>query len=681
MRLGSILVVVLAALLLAAAAHGYGLQPTGQCVSRALNLAHQKLWPDDHFPLWFFVGTGVQLIIRFDVSSNVPVELAIFYTSSNMPVELARRLGYQVREIWATQPSTRIVGNYTVDLKAPGAYELFIKNPSSATAIYTAILNVIMCGGPAVKSWLEPYIAPWRRILNKTPVFVAPMGIAAYGVMEVDGQYFTYTLTTDAVKGVAYIPSNISASDYYWNGAYYYGQAYSVRLSAFVVARLTDGTAQYYWIQNIVGFEKGGGLKVWDNIWNVTTVPSILDNSTVRGNGEVHFGQYGYTMPNSIPFGRVELEMRAYAADGKIIVEFYANGQEYDEVTITPRVPAVSAYIVIAPTRTPADAPLDLELVFGGYPRYIPLAVLNAGRIGLELYVRMNGAWVPPPSAWSIGSMLVANLVFGYSSASVVPQGVGSALVVPGAPNPRQLWAGTIIATPIGINATNSTDLSPYAGSLPKLVNFGNGTRLILVAYVNGRPAQLSSLSAVPLGSLVVLQYERQYLVSISAPGNYTTGWFDEGSTIVVDEPPVVDLGNDTRLVNPLINGTALPLSISIDKPISLSVEYTRQYLASIHTPFYNSSVWVNAGASYASAEVPTTFAGLPALYAEASIACGGATNSTPGFFASSLELELTTAPAGKCSISVHEVPSLALVIVAVVAAIVILFRKLRKRS
>ncbi|MBP1448545.1 MAG: thermopsin family protease, partial [Thermoproteus sp.] len=580
-----------------------------------------------------------------------------------------------------------------------------------------------------------------------------------------------------------------------------------------------------------------------------------IDKSAVKGKGAVRFMEYEYVMPGSIPFGHVELEMRTRVDDGKIIVEFYANGQKYDNVTITPYAPAASAYIEIAPTTTPIGAPLDLELVLGGYNDTIPFTVLNAGRIGLKLYVHMNGAWIPPPSAWSIGSALGINLVFGYSSARVEPQDVGSVLVVPGSPNSRRLWAGTIIATPIGINATNSTDLSPYIRSL---VDFGNNTRLVLTgAYVNGRPAQLSSLSNVTLGSLVVLQYKRQYFISISAPGNFTAGWFDENSTIVINEPPVVDFGNgtrsvnplvngtrpplvvvvdrplvvsytrqylvslnspinntavwanassavvlslppvvdfgnntrlidplingtrppltievnrpmsfvgtytkqylvtysgpvwlnrtwinagasatfnppqiidfgnDTRLINPFINGAKPPLSITIDKPISLSVEYTRQYLVSIRTPFNETNVWINAAASYAPpastistngvrlipayltidgrraplapvpveaplnitvhynayAEVPTTFAGLPALYADASIACGGASNSTSGFFASSLRLELADVPAGTCSVSAHGVPSLALVAAAVAAAIVVLFRKLHKRS
>ncbi|MBP1449798.1 MAG: thermopsin family protease, partial [Thermoproteus sp.] len=527
-------------------AHGYGLQPIGRCVFQTYNLLiYRKLAPGQYglepretpqelapgeslpIPLDFTEAGTVQLIISADVSSNVPVRLAIYNA--------------QGEEIWADRPSTRIVGDRLLDLEAPGSYELRIENPSSATASLTGRLEVIMCSDPAVRSWPRQYIksAIKYATLNGVKTKTAPMGIAVYGVKKDGG----YILTTDAVKGVAYIPPDVSASGYRRDGSYY-GQAFSVQLNAFVIAKLKDGTAQYYWVRNIVGFKENKIPGVWNKIWriiqrffkykrlkvrnyieDVTTATSTLDKSRVRGKGKIYNkpagpgNYYEYVMRGSIPFGRIELETWVCVDDGKIIVEFYANGQKYDEVTIRPYAPATSAYIEIAPTTTSAGRPLDLMLVFGGYDIGIPWAFLNAGQIGLELYVRMNGAWVPPPSAWSVGYGTAER-----SYASVVPQGVGSAIVKPGPPNSQQLWAGTIIATPIGFNIITSTDLSSYAS-----LNLGNGTRLILTgAYINGRPAQLSSLSNVPLGSIVVLQYKRQYFVSISAPGNRTTGWFDE---------------------------------------------------------------------------------------------------------------------------------------------------------
>ncbi|MBP1449840.1 MAG: hypothetical protein JZD41_07550, partial [Thermoproteus sp.] len=134
---------------------------------------------------------------------------------------------------------------------------------------------------------------------------------------------------------------------------------------------------------------------------------------------------------------------------------------------------------------------------------------------------------------------------------------------------------------------------------MPKLVNLGNGTRLILTGvYVNGSPAQLSSLSSVPLGSLVVFQYKRQYLVSISAPGNRTAGWFNERSTIVVDEPPVVNFGNGTRLAEPTLNGVPLPATYAVAGPANLSVSYVKQYLVTYLGPTWLNQTWINAGAS-----------------------------------------------------------------------------------
>ncbi|MBP1449542.1 MAG: hypothetical protein JZD41_05995, partial [Thermoproteus sp.] len=258
---------------------------------------------------------------------------------------------------------------------------------------------------------------------------------------------------------------------------------------------------------------------------------------------------------------------------------------------------------------------------------------------------------------------------------------------------------------------------------MPPVVDLGNGTRLVN-PLINGTKPPLTIEVNRPMS--FVGTYTKQYLVTYSGPTWRNQTWINAGATMAFNPPQIIDFGNNTRLIDPLINGARPPLSITVDKPISLSVEYTRQYLVSIRTPFNNTSVWINAGASYAPpasaistdsvrlvpaylsidgrrapltpvaveaplnitvhynayAEVPTAFLGLPALYAEASITCGGTSNSISGVFVSSLRLELIDAPAGTCSVSAREVPSLALiVVVAVIAAIVVLFRKLYKRS
>lgn len=207
------------------------------------------------------------------------------------------------------------------------------------------------------------------------------------------------------------------------------------------------------------------------------------------------------------------------------------------------------------------------------------------------------------------------------------------------------------------------------------------------------------------------VSYIKQYLVTYLGPIWRNQTWVNAGASMTFNPPRAVYLGNGTRLVEPLVNGTAPPLSISVDRPLSLFVEYARQYLVSVRTPFGGSSVWVNASASYAPpasavstdgvrlapshlsidgrrtplgpvpvdapmnltvhynayAEVPTSFAGLPALYADASITCGGASNSTSGLFAYSLEL--ADVPAGRCSTSVREIPSPVLAAAAAAAA------------
>jgi hypothetical protein len=250
-------------------------------------------------------------------------------------------------------------------------------------------------------------------------------------------------------------------------------------------------------------------LYVWDNVWNETTFISYLSSSNIHGNGGVYYGgsRYGYFyyygMPNPVPFGQVTLKMSTYTSDGNVIINFYANGQKYDTVTITPSSPANSAIIEIAPAESYHAAPLDLELILAGYDSDVPYDILQSGIINMSLYVNMNGVWVSPPSAWTIGYS-----TFEKSYAQVILNGVDSITIEPGTPNNAELWSGTIIETPTGTFIATTTDLSQYAQYFEPIINFNNGTRLILKnLIINGKPANTSQLNNVPLGSLVAGYY------------------------------------------------------------------------------------------------------------------------------------------------------------------------------
>jgi thermopsin len=631
MRAALALVLLAAALAPALKAFAISLS---SCASYLANATYVGL-PSGYYYWSIAVAGPATVQIRADLTATAPVEVAVISSGGGF--------------IYQTQPSQSLSGEYDVSINGSGIYYVAVYNPSGSAVDVYGWLAAQACGPYAPAGWVRGFLALHNTTLG---LEMAPMGVAAYGVVNASGAYYAYTLETDAVMGKAYIPSGVSASDYSSSGSYY-GDAFSVQLNAYVAVQLADGRTQYYWAQDVVMLENGA-LWVDDNVWNASSTYSHLSSSAIRGNGQVSGGQvYLYGMPGtssgSVPFGWVTLEISAGVIGGSAVIRFYADGQNYDTVYITPSAPATSAYIVIAPATTIGGLPLDLELVFAGLGGDEPYAVLQSGSLQLQLYVDVNGAWTPPPSAWSVGYSTYEK---GY--AAVSSNGMGSAAVSPGPSNVAELWSGTIVVGPTGVVATTDTDLTQY---LPQALYFNNGTRLFLEAvYINGEPAPYSALGDVPVGSLVIGRYVKQYYVTIEAPGNTTAGWYDvnstlyvqpvvylgnltrlveptpaevvvsgplnitveyarqyyvainspinatagwynAGSIIVVEEPPVVNLGNSTRLVEPKLNGRPLPVSLEVDGPINATVSYTKQFYVVLRAPGNTTADWYNAGA------------------------------------------------------------------------------------
>jgi hypothetical protein len=230
------------------------------CASSIYNMTVINLQPGWYHYYNITILGPVSLQIYANITSNVPVEIAVYTPSGE--------------SVWESGASTEFIGTtYTVTLNTPGTYQIAVYNPRSneQSANITGWFYVTMCGSVDFRSWLSQFTQLWSTPLGYD---MAPMGIVAYGVMDVDGQYFGYNLTTNAVKGVVYIPSDVSAKDYYENGTYY-GDAFSVQLNAYVVVQLADGNTQYYWIQDVVQLYNGY-LRILNNIWNETTYISYF---------------------------------------------------------------------------------------------------------------------------------------------------------------------------------------------------------------------------------------------------------------------------------------------------------------------------------------------------------------------------------------------------------------------
>jgi len=212
--------------------------------------------------------------------------------------------------------------------------------------------------------------------------------------------------------------------------------------------------------------------------------------------------------------------------------------------------------------------------------------------------------------------------------------------------------------------------------------------------------------------------------VSIEAPENITSGWFDQGSAIMINEPTIINFNNGTRLINPTLNGYSLPITLTVSEPMTLTITYTKQYLVTVSSIFGSSKSWINAGGQItpnatsqvvngvlftpismtvngktepisslivneplnvvinyeANTTVSTVSWGLPALYATATLKCGSAMTTTSGSFVTSLSLNIVNTPTNQCTISESIIPLTPIIIAALIIIIAALAWGLRKK-
>ena len=123
---------------------------------------------------------------------------------------------------------------------------------------------------------------------------------------------------------------------------------------------------------------------------------------------------------------------------------------------------------------------------------------------------------------------------------------------------------------------------------VPSTYTFNNGTRLV---YTGSN----ESITVNSPLSLVINQFIKQYLVSVSSPvpvlittptGTYNTTslttWVNEGSIVSIAVSRIYDLGNNTRLVYVGNNET-----VTVYSPLSIAIpatDFQRQYLVTIRS-------------------------------------------------------------------------------------------------
>ncbi|MGC8584482.1 MAG: hypothetical protein ACP5MH_12265, partial [Thermoproteus sp.] len=147
-----------------------------------------------------------------------------------------------------------------------------------------------------------------------------------------------------------------------------------------------------------------------------------------------------------------------------------------------------------------------------------------------------------------------------------------------------------VLETPLGANETWAARGSRYSYAPPPVLYLDNGTAL------SGPNGTCSFVVEGPR-TCAVRYAERLYRISVRTPLGANETWLPEGH--VLSFPPVVDLGNGTRLVGPE------PPSVVVEGPADVAVSYSRQYWVSIRLVTGVWEGWVPAGSAV---EVNSTY-------------------------------------------------------------------------
>jgi hypothetical protein len=200
--------------------------------------------------------------------------------------------------------------------------------------------------------------------------------------------------------------------------------------------------------------------------------------------------------------------------------------------------------------------------------------------------------WTPPPIAYANGTMLEAGAVV------VFVDGPKAVRV-----NYTRAFYLVRVETPLGANETWMP--RGAALSVPAVVDFGNGTRLVARAvdvdgnYVEVKtPLNGTAISMAVYGPMdVSVAYSRQYLVRLEAPANSTEVWADAGSTFTVDLPDPWEPGNGTLFKALLINGTSAR-EWRVEGPMTLTARYAETYYyVEVEAPVNGTAGWMPRGA------------------------------------------------------------------------------------
>ncbi len=241
----------------------------------------------------------------------------------------------------------------------------------------------------------------------------APVGIADYGVINCSGVLRPYSLAYREAIGAATIYSIGAYNSSPPSGVSPYGA--SLQLNVVLQVNATGGE-YVYWLQDIAVFLTNNRTMYFsDNVWNMTSSPSLLSNESVSGEGAVYEwnGDYYYAYSTQETSYSTPLNLQlaiAYArTPGGVVAMFGSSvaGEPidwYDNVTIRAA-GTTSAYLLVSGyNETPSGNYYDSELVFAGEGNGEATLFTSMNATLFLKYVLVNGSEVYPPALYGFGS-------------------------------------------------------------------------------------------------------------------------------------------------------------------------------------------------------------------------------------------------------------------------------------
>ncbi|MGC9192125.1 MAG: thermopsin family protease, partial [Conexivisphaera sp.] len=417
------------------------------------------LSPHYYFPQPVTVLTGMN--VTFSVRSSVPVDVYLMASS-------------QFSEFESTGSVSSVYG-------AEGTVVDGNVGPLSGGTYYLVIYNDLSSQDASVTYSASTLPVDVYEYYSSLP---APVGIADYGVLNASGALRPYRIVYEGAIGTATIYSLGAYNPSPPSGISPYGA--SLQLNVVMAVNTTHGDYAY-WLQDVLGFlTNNGTMYASSNVWNVTSSPSSLSNSTVIGSGAVYTspagtyygyetGAFSYSLPLNVKL-LITVSRSSYGASASF--GYSVDGGPvvwYDNVTV--RSPGVtSAHLLVdGYYMTPSGHFYDSELVFGGEGNGEQTNFTRMKSTLFMEYVLPNGSRVSPPALYGFGSNtaetaddLSATLINGYPAVVIGPGNFGPlwySAAVPQFGAAISAHASTVdagMSVPVSLDSSTSNGVAPY---------------------------------------------------------------------------------------------------------------------------------------------------------------------------------------------------------------------------